>query len=438
MLYDIPSQYVRLPPSVYLSDEGVPCLLPDHTVGYIPALPGRSYLIVGMTGSGKSTLTRELTCKLLNEKPDTLGVFFQVKPDDFSSRFMTTDSKIILYRNTRFFDRNVFHWNMIREIRQAADPEAELRQLGESLFGKERLNDPHNGEWAEAAMNTFLGFLRVLVNSEGEAPSNAQVLRQLRGLSGVQLLRFLSRHPDNHPLLISTFVFDPNHPDTPYNMPRKGEDTLFFMNKIVSRFGGDSFMAEEGQDTLHDFLHSRGRRLFIQHDLSQEAASRPLEVYLLTKLINDKMSPSAGVKAPVLMVLDEADKVGSDFGAGKAATLGRGFGLQLILSTQSTESLYALMPPENREHAGNATLAGFPVKIVFQCGDAQTISTMQSLFGTDRFDIAVPALSRREAPTVRSEREPLVTDLELASLKTGECYVKVASDLPQKVYMLLP
>ena len=153
------------------------------------------------------------------------------------------------------------------------------------------------------------------------------------------------------------------------------------------------------------------------------------------------MSLSSIIKDPMLWCMDEADKLSdggksADFGLFQAATLGREYGLQILLTTQSVENLYGLAPGFN-EHIAKGGLAGFPVVLSFRPGDATTISTLQTLFGTKRNDITTMPLSRYDHPVVKSELEPVVSEADFASLKTGEAYIKIKSCAPQKISIIL-
>ena len=154
------------------------------------------------------------------------------------------------------------------------------------------------------------------------------------------------------------------------------------------------------------------------------------------------MSSAGKRSAPILMVLDEIDKMAdggkaADFGIFQAANLGREYGLQILLTTQSIENLYGLAPDFN-EHITTGGLAGFPYLISFRPGDPSTITTLQTLYGSEYKEHLVLPASRYAEPVVKCEKEPLVSDKELASLNTGECFVKILSAPPQKVHIKRP
>ena len=115
-------------------------------------------------------------------------------------------------------------------------------------------------------------------------------------------------------------------------------------------------------------------------------------VYFLKKLKDEKLSNRCAVSAPLLMVLDEVDKLAdggrsADFGLFQAATLGREAGLQLLLTTQSLEQLYGLAPQFN-EHLTTAGLAGFPMTVAFRPGTPPPCTRFRP--STDRTTASAP------------------------------------------------
>ena len=139
-----------------------------------------------------------------------------------------------------------------------------------------------------------------------------------------------------------------------------------------------------GTDTIHDWLAGKyGRNLFFRYDLASAEISRPFFLYYMKKIKDYKLSNTAGTSAPILMVLDELDKMTdggktADWGLFQAANLGREYGLQILLTTQSVSNLYGLSTDFN-EHITTGGLAGFPYLVSFRPGDPETISTLQTL-----------------------------------------------------------
>ena len=265
------------------------------------------------------------------------------------------------------------------------------------------------------------------------------LVNALRRMPTEDLLAYIAKHPRNHSMLRKDWGYDPSSAK-PYTPTRRATDIQFFLNQVLEAFSGSFEL--DGDDTLHDWLNGRyGQNLFFLYDLRSAEISRPFFLYYLKKIKDHQMS-SAGKRTPILMVLDEIDKMAdggkaADFGIFQAANLGREYGLQILLTTQSIENLYGLAPDFN-EHITTGGLAGFPYLISFRPGDPSTITTLQTLYGSEYKEHLVLPASRYAEPVVKYEKEPLVSDKELASLNTGECFVKILSAPPQKVHIKHP
>ena len=441
MLYEISLHTADASPEWADGVGGILAKLTDGKQVKIPVLESTNVLTVGVTGTGKSkSYTLPAAKYLLSSNPTMKGVFFETKRT-FLDAFMQQNDKVITYDPTIVPACNLFQWCLIKEIRQARDKEGEMRQIAEVLFGDLLAGAENNRAWIESARNTFIAVLRVIVDCYPDNTSNWDLINALRNMSVNNLLAYLAKHPRNHSLLNKDFSYDPNKSET-YTPTRRATDIMFFFNSVLEIFGGS--FESKGQDTIHDYLHGtpgHGRNLFLVHDLATAESSRPFILYFLKKIKDEKMSLSSTVKEPMLWCMDEADKLAdggkaADFGLFQAATLGREYGLQILLTTQSVENLYRLAPGFN-EHIAKGGLSGFPVLISFRPGDATTISTLQTLFGARRHDITTMPLSRYDHPTVKSEIEPVVSEADFAQLDTGEAYIKIKSAHPQKVSIIL-
>lgn len=439
MLYEIPihpkTQYLEWSGGI----GGIPAKLPNGTQVNIPVLEAANVLTVGITGTGKTkSYTLPAAKYLLSSNPEMKGVFFETKRT-FLNAFMEKNDKVIVYDPCIVPSQNQFRWCLIKEIRQAQNQEAEIREITEFLFCGLLAGAENNRAWIESARNTFMAVLRVIIDCYSDNTSNWELINALRHMSIHELLAYLSKNPRNHSLLSKDFNYDINKKDS-YIPTRRAADIMFFFNSVLEIFGGS--FESKGEDTIHDYLHGAyGKNLFLLHDLATAESSRPFILYFLKKMKNEKMSLMSAVKEPMLWCMDEADKLSdggkaADFGLFQAATLGREYGLQILLTTQSVENLYGLAPDFN-EHITRGGLAGFPVVLSFRSGDSTTISTLQTLFGLRRHDITTMPLSRYDHPTVKSECECIVSEEDLVSLKTGEAYIKIKSSVPQKVSIML-
>ena len=439
MLYQIPLHNKEPSPGWGHGVGGIQARLPNGSIVTIPVLEATNVLTVGVVGTGKTkSYTLPAAGHLLASNPKLKGVFFETKTT-FLDAFMQEDDKVVAYDASIVPSSNLFQWCLIKEIRQAKDKEAEMRQIAEVLFSDLLAGAAQNRAWIKAARDLLIAVLRTIVVCYPDNTSNWDLLHALRNMSISQLLGYISRHPRNHALLNMTFNYDVNKKDS-YTPTRRSLDVMFFFNSVLETFGGP--FESKGQDTIHDYLHSiYGRNLFLLHDLATAESSRPFLVYFLKKIKDEKMSLASTITDPLLFCMDEADKLAdggksADFGLFQAATLGREYGLQILLATQSIENMYGLAPDFN-EHIAKGGLAGFPVVLSFRPGDATTISTLQTLFGSRRHDITTMPLSRYDHPVVRSELEPIVSEADFASLGTGEAYVKIKSCSPQKVSIIL-
>jgi len=405
----------------------------------IPAAP-MNVLVVGTTGYGKTEFTKAyLRCRFRrNEKLP--AVIYQMKPGDFTDEFLRPQDRVITFDEDPALAAkgyNFFRWSLVREIRMHEQRkwDALLHEIASILFA-ELLQEPRNRLWASGAMMVFEGFIKVILYCYINNPSNMELINGMKYMDRRELLLFLAKYPPNRGLLRDDFDFDPEHCKD-YVLPRKGSDIFFFLQEILNRFGG-TFLSADGDDTIYDYLHGRyGERLFIIHDHRTRDSLKMFEQFFLKYLVDNLLSLSSGFQKGLLMVLDEIDKVGYDFGLTQAVTLGRQFRLEIVVSTQSLESLYAIAPNMYGEHLTNASLSGFSMIVSFHPGDPHTINTLQKLFGSQRKVIMEMPFSRYDRPAIRSEMRPVVEDSDFTGLAVGECYVKYRAEMPRKVKVLL-
>ena len=412
-------------------------LLRSGSIVKIPVLPNTNTLVVGVPGNGKTVLTKKIVDVLFEEDPGLYAVFFQIKPDDFTQAYLRPQDKVIAYSDEICPGQNQFRWNLVKEIRscEKSQWDAVLNEITAILFS-DLLQDKRNLVWIDGAMSTFKAFIKVLLYKYSNNPSNAKVIGAMKSMPRRELLDFLAEYPPNRSMLMDNFEFDPDNCEN-YSMPRKGRDILFFVQNVLDKFGGN-FLSEDGDDTIYDYLHGRyGERLFMIHDHKSRSSSKLFEHYFMKYIGDDKLSITSSHHGRMVWILDEVDKIGGDFGLTQAVTLGRGYGLQVIVSTQSLESLYAIAPDFYGEHLTNASISGFGTFAAFHPGDAHTIQTLQTLFGKQRRRIMTMPLSRYDKPTVTTENLPIVDDEDFASLGIGECYIKIRSAVPERVRIIL-
>lgn len=394
-------------------------------------------LTVGTSGYGKTVFTKKYVRELFRLNREMYAVFFQIKPDDFTEEFLRPQDKVITYSEQICSTENLFKWNLVKEIRSCKRSEwdSELEELSTILFS-DVLLDSKNRIWADAAKTTFKAFIKVILYQYSNNPSNKKVISAMKTMNRKEMLKFLAEYEPNRSMLKDNFEFELSNYKN-YVMPKKGSDIFFFLQNVLEKFGG-SFMADDGEDTVYDYLHGcYGERLFIVHDHKKRNSSKLFERYFLKYIGDEVLSQASGFSGEMVWVLDEIDKIEYDFGLTTAVTLGRQFGLQILVSTQSLESLYAVAPEMYGEHLTKASLSGFAMTVAFHPGDPHTIETLQNLYGKCTKQTITMPISRYDKPTVMTEQRPIVEDSDFASLDVGECYIKIRSAKPEKVKILI-
>lgn len=439
MLFDLPAAIMQRvqTPTWPVGVGSIPAITPDGRAVGLPVLRGVNCLTLGVVGTGKTaSFTLPAAELLLASDPNMKGVFFEVK-HSFIDRFLRAEDKVITHNASIVSPANLFIPNIIKEIRQSPDHEAEMRDLAGALFAELLNGSNQNRAWVQAAQNAFIGILRTIIDVyPSENTGNRTLVNGLRHMSTIEFLAYLAKHPRNHSMLRRDWGYDPKCSEA-YKPTKRASDIQFFLNQVLEMFSGSFEM--DGNNTLHDWLCGRyGRNLFFLYDLATAEITRPFFLYYLKKIKDYKLSNSGSVTPPILMVLDEIDKMSdggkaADFGLFQAANLGREYGLQVLLTSQSIENLYALAPEYNT-HITNGGLAGFPYLLSFRPGDPMTVSTLQTLYGSDYREDLLQA-SRYADPVIKYEKEPIITDAEFASLRTGDCIVKIMSHRPQRVHI---
>lgn len=402
-------------------------VLYQHQKTDLPILSD-NLLILGKTGCGKSVLTKKYIEPLLNDDNEPYTIFFEIK-NDFRV-YLRDEDKVISYDDTT---KQVFQWNMIKEIRQSDDWTSELDKITDILF-EELSVDKRNQVWIGGAKDTFKAFINTILYCYQNNPTNKEVIDSMRYFTRNQFLEHLSLYKKNNSMLRDYFDYDSNHHEN-YKFPKKASDIMFFLQNILSKFSGN--FLSDGDDTMHDFLNDKyGRRLFLIYDYDKRASSNLFYRYFLNIIISERLSQNVDRSKKVLLILDEIAELEHDFGLMQAVTLGRANQLQVILCTQSIEKLYCIAPDKNTEHIVNASLAGFTTIISFMPGDSQTIEILQKLFGNKIKQILTMPLSRYDQPIIKTEREPTISYEDFASLEMGECYIKIKDIEPKRVTIL--
>ena len=444
MIYKIPTYMLtKEKEETWLTEnegDGILALDEDGRKVCVPVDPSTNTLITGVTGTGKtSSFTVQAAKLMLKTHKDMKAVFFEIK-DTFLKECFERGDKIISYDGAGIDKNALFRWNLIKEIRQAENKEAEMKKIADFLFRELLDGAAQNRAWVETARNLFVAVMRTMVYGCQKNTSNYSLINSLRTKSIGEILKLISAHPRNQSIL-KEFNYDGKKKPEDYVPSRRAEDVFFFLSKILEKFGG-AFEASDGEDTMHDFLHNPKQKMFILYDLKTSESSRDFILYFLKKIKDEKMSNTSNLKhIPLLLCLDEVDKLSegsltADFGLFQIVELGREYNIVVLLATQSIENLYALSEKYNT-HRADGSLAGFQVLLSFRTGDRKTLETLQVLYGSEYKKHIILPVSRYDKPHIQSEYRPIVSELEFTSLKIGEAYIKFKHYRPKKVRFLL-
>lgn len=420
------------------TNHGIAAKLHDGSLITVP-IPADvvNTLIVGVSGYGKTTFTKAFVREKYKENQNLFSVFFQVKPDDFTGEFLRPDDKVITF-NESLYPNNSFRWNLVKEVRSCPKDEwaTVLEEITNILFA-DLLADPRNLIWTDAAKAAFKGFILVLLHCYKNNPANGQVISAMKDLARIEFLSFLAKYTPNHSFLKDSFGYDPAQAND-YQLTRRASDIFFFLNNVLERFGG-TFAAMEGDDTIYDYLHGHyGERLFIVHDHKTKDSAKYFEEFIFKYIGNEILSQSSDFQGrQMLWVLDEIDKIEADIHLTQVVTLGRQFGLQTIVSTQSLESLFAIAPEFQGDHLTKASFAGFAMTVAFHPADPFTTQTLQGLYGKRIKQTVTLPLSRYDTPRIDTHWQPIVDDQDFASLGIGECFIKFYASAPVRCKILL-
>lgn len=398
-------------------------------------LNGNVY-INGTVRTGKSFLTNKLVDCIERLCPDALVVYLDVK-DDYISRLYETGDKVVSYgdglesENGIKLPYNYFKFNLIKELRQSEDPDAELKEIAEMLISgqKDRANDPF---FCIAAAAIFRGFISSIIHCYKNSPSNAVVINNLKRASLSQLAEEIKKWPGNRNIIRDYLGGGSDGNPT---MTKMVQSILACLAEMLDLFGGN--FCTEGNDTISDFVNGKyGRHLFLEYDYGRKASSNAFFRYVLHRLIQSKLSQNTNRKQKIIMILDEAAVLNGEFGLMDGLTIGAGNGLQIILVSQSVEKLYCIAPQFNNQHITNASLSGFASIITFHPGDPESIQKLQALFGQEYRQRVVLGLSRYETPHSMVQLENIISTEELQNLGLGECFVKVKNLKPKHVKII--
>lgn len=96
MIYELPSILNPITPNWPQGIGSIPVMLSDGNVTNLPILEA-NMLVTGTTGYGKTVFTKAVAHGRFDANPALKGLFYQIKPDDFTSEFKKDGDKIIRF-----------------------------------------------------------------------------------------------------------------------------------------------------------------------------------------------------------------------------------------------------------------------------------------------------------------------------------------------------
>lgn len=403
------------------------------------AIQNGNTLVVGSPRTGKTVFIRNMAAKLREAYSDELFIFMDVKQDYiFDKRLYREDDYIVTYHMLKS-DYKLFQWSIITEAWQSDDAKAEIKEIVETLF--ESL--PGQGEnqmFVESAKLAFEGFLYPFVKklkirqSRGKTitlediPSNAQIIDFYNRLNFQGMRKWIGSVDEQKKLCDEVLPVLPNGLPTKY-----AQSVLNIIRIFVSLFDGN--FCGKKKDSVHDFMASSGKAMFLEFDYSKQRSSAAFFRLFLKKIIQEKMalhSPYRNKK--IYLILDESAVLRGDFDLVNALNIGAGDGLRIVVACQSIDHLSMQAPKELNEHFAQAMIAGFSNIICFRPSDGNTVHAVQEKFGKADIERMVLPVDRYQPATVTVSNDYIVNAEQLTSLGLGDAYVKLKADRPIKIH----
>lgn len=195
MLYEFPATMQKKEIPQWPKGVGsIPAVLPDGSSIMIPVYKGVNYLTFGTTGTGKtSSFTAPAAKLLLDADPRMKAAFFEVK-SSFLDHFMEPEDKVITHNPNAVPKENLFVPSIVKEILQANDKEAEMRDIADFLFSELLEGAGQNMAWVNAARDIFIGVLRTIVDFYPDKNTgNWTLIHSLRRMSIEEILAYIAK-----------------------------------------------------------------------------------------------------------------------------------------------------------------------------------------------------------------------------------------------------
>lgn len=383
-------------------------------------------LTLGGPRTGKTNFLLQLSRACRLAYPQALFVFLDVK-GDFLPLYRPGD-KLCTFYPVNGGNYAYFRHNLVRECLQSGQMEDEIREIAARLFKDQVEHSGGNRFFPRAAQQLFAAYFITVLRrcSDGvPCPTNRQILAHLHTMDAQRMRQRLMLDPDLQAALNSIA-------STGNGLSNQAAGVMAELTQFADTFFA-GMLAGDGQDTVHDFLTGPGgRALFLEYDMRREESSNLLFRFLLSTMIQNRLSDARRPRQ-IFLVLDEFAALKGEYGLLNALHIGAAGGLRVIGGLQSKEQVYRICDSRTPEHTGNALLGGFSTLFAFHPNDEESLAFVQKRLGEGMVTYTDLGLSRYDPPQRITRREPLVESAAIQSLGLGEAYVKMREYKPQRV-----
>lgn len=376
-------------------------------------------LVTGGTGTGKTTVIRQLLARCRDVYPDASFLVLDVKGDYVPYR--RPGDKVFSFYGS---GGDAFQWNILEEARASAHPEDELDEMVSVLFASRVNTAGQNRFFVDAARQIFYGYLLVALRQwqcrpGRPAPTHAEMAKWLKKCTLEQMQDRLNFEKDELGGVTSLL---------------KGREAASILSE-VHLFAHDFFRGVgDGRDSVAEFITHRGRALYLQYDASRAESGKLSCSIILNRAIAQLLSKD-WCRRRVFFILDEAATLPADYGLEKLLALGRDRGARVLGVFQNHDQVQAMFAGRpSMESDANNVLSQFSSVMAFHPNSERDVEFARERLGKTDMTTVTFGLSRYEPPHVAAMQDCPVTARQLQSLGVGEAYIRLRDYAPAKVY----
>ena len=374
-------------------------------------------LVTGGTGTGKTTVIRQLLARCRDVYPDASFLVLDVKGDYVPYR--RPGDKVFSF----YGGEDAFRWNILEEARASAHPEDELDEMVSVLFASRVNTAGQNRFFVDAARQIFYGYLLVALRQwqcrpGRPAPTHAEMAKWLKKCTLEQMQDRLNFEKDELGGVTSLL---------------KGREAVSILSE-VHLFAHDFFRGVgDGRDSVAEFLTHPGRALYLQYDAARTESGKLGCSILLNRAIAQLLSKD-WCRRRVFFILDEAATLPADYGLEKLLALGRDRGARVLGVFQNHDQVQAMFAGRpSMESDANNVLSQFSSVMAFHPNSERDVEFARERLGKTDMTTVTFGLSRYEPPHVAAMQDCPVTARQLQSLGVGEAYIRLRDYAPGKV-----